>query len=333
MKKIGLLLVICAALTAYAQQPETNPSAGTDSDAPAGTIATNATFPVERVQTPTYADIYCAGFINKQTLPTANFVAGGLQTPNTTKFVNGDAVYLAGGGYQTGQQYSIVRELVDPNRYEMFAGQFSMLREMGQPYAELARIRIVDTRSKMAIGQVEFSCDPVSPGDLAVPYVEKAMVSFHPALRFDRFVPSSGKLGGRIVMARDFDTLLGPGSKVYLNTGSNQGVKIGDYFRAVRTYGADLRDPVDSLSFKAAIAEDSQKKQPSINPTLFTKNNGPTIHVQDFPRRAVGEIVILSTTPTTSTGMVVFAMEDMHIGDGVEIDQEQQQAQQQAQQQ
>ena len=121
-------------------------------------------------------------------------------------------------------------------------------------------------------------------------------------------------------MARDFDSLLGPGSKVYMNAGSNQGVKIGDYFRAVRTYGADLRDPVDSLSFKAAIAEDSQKKQPSINPTMFTKNSGPTIHVQDLPRRAVGEIVILSTTPTTSTGMVVFAMEDVRLGDGVEID-------------
>jgi hypothetical protein len=324
MKKIGLLLVMCAALAAYAQQPDSNPSAGsTDSATPSGTISTNATFPVELVQTPTYTDIYCAGYVTKQVIPAANFVAGGLDTPNTTKFVNGDVVYLQGSGYQTGQQYNIVRELVDPNRYEIFAGQFAMLKEMGQPYAEIARVRIVDSRSKIAIGQVEFSCDPVSPGDLAVPFAEKTPISFHPSLRFDRFVPASGKLGGRIVMARDFDSLLGTGSKIYLNAGSNQGVKVGDYFRAVRTYGVDLRDPVDSLSFKAAIAEDTQKRPPSINPTMFTKNSGPTIHVQDLPRRAVGEIVILSTTPTTSTGMVVFAMEDLHLGDNVEIDQQQ----------
>jgi len=44
--------------------------------------------------------------------------------------------------------------------------------------------------------------------------------------------------------------------------------------------------------------------------------------VADLPRRAVGEIVIISTTPTTSTGMIVFAMEDIHLGDGVEIDQQ-----------
>ena len=174
MKKIGMLLVMCAAVAVYAQQPDTSTSA-TDSDTPAGTLATNATFPVERVQTPTYADVYCAGFVNKQVLPSANFVAGGLDTPNTTKFVNGDIVYLNGSGYQTGQQYTIVRELVDVNRYELFAGQFAMLREMGQPYAKLARIRIVDTRSKMAIGQVSFGCDPVNPGDLAVPFVEKTI--------------------------------------------------------------------------------------------------------------------------------------------------------------
>ena len=123
-------------------------------------------------------------------------------------------------------------------------------------------------------------------------------------------------------MARDFDTVLGTGSKVYMNAGSNQGVKVGDYFRAVRTYGADLRDPVDSLSFKAAIAEDSQKRPPWVNANMFTRTKGPDIHVQDLPRRAVGEIVILSTTPTTSTGMIVFAMEDVHIGDGVELDQQ-----------
>jgi hypothetical protein len=78
---------------------------------------------------------------------------------------------------------------------------------------------------------------------------------------------------------------------------------------------------VDSLSFKAAMAEDSQKKTPSFDPAKFTKENGPVIHVRDLPRRAVGEIVIIGVTNTTATGMIVFALEDMHAGDGVELDQ------------
>ncbi len=67
-------------------------------------------------------------------------------------------------------------------------------------------------------------------------------------------------------MGKDFDSQLGTGHKIYINVGANQGVKIGDYFRAVRSYDADLNDPVDSLSFKAAIAEDTQKKTPSVDP-------------------------------------------------------------------
>jgi hypothetical protein len=244
-----------------------------------------------------------------------------LYTPSDTKNSNGEVIYLAGKGYEVGQKYTIVRELRDPNRYELFAGQHAMLKAMGQPYSELARVRIIDTRSRMAIAEIEMSCDPVNPGDYAIPYVEKPAITFHPPLRFDRFLPSNGKLTGRIAMAKDFDAELGPGMKVYLNVGSNQGVKPGDYFRAVRTYEADLHDPVDSLSFKASTNEDTQAKQAAIDPNFLTKTGGPEIHVSDLPRRAVGEVVVISTTPTTATAMVVFAMESVHLGDHVELDQ------------
>jgi len=315
MKKTGLLLILCLVIAAHAQRApaDSQPS-------PDGTLVTNVNFPTERIETPTRSDLYCAGFVNKELLPNANFVAAGLDTPTSTQFAEGEIVYLAGKSYELGKQYTIVRELRDPNRYESFTGQYAMLKAMGQPYAELATVRVVDTRSKMAIAHIDFSCQPVLPGDIVIPFVEKPSVSFHPPLRFDRLVPANGKLSGRIVAARDFDSELGSGMKVYLNLGTNQGVKAGDYFRAVRAYEADLHNAVDSLSFKASTAEDTQAKPPSIDQKKLTKNSGPEIHVADLPRRAVGEIVILTTTPTTSTGMIVFAMEDIHLGDGVELD-------------
>ena len=322
MKKTGLFLLLLLAVSACAQQ------AGSDNAEPVTPDKTQFTrvgFPIERVQTPTNADLYCAGFISKQALPNVNFVAGGLETPNTTKFVNGDMIYLAGGGYSTGQQYTIVRELQDPNRYELFDGQHALLRATGQPYSELARVRVVDTRSKMAIAEVEFSCDPVVPGDVAIPFVEKPAISFHPPLHFDRFLPPTGKVRGRIVMAKDFDSELGTGMKVYMNVGSSQGVKVGDYLRAVRNYEADIKDPVDSLSFKASTTEDTQKHPAVIEPTMLDRyTSGPRVSVTNLPRRAVGEVVVLSTTPTTSTGMIVFALEDVHSGDAVELDEQQQ---------
>jgi len=319
MKKTGLL-VLFVAILATAVWAQSNDSAAPDA-APQGTAPTSASFPTQRVQTPTYADLYCAGFISKQTLPDANYISGGLQTPTTTKFTRGDLVYLSGTGYSAGAEYEIVRALRDANEYEMFPGQKKLLKETGQAYEEVGRIKIVDTRNRTAIAQIEYACDGVNPGDTAIPFAEKQAVSFHTPIRFDRFLPAASRLSGRIVMGKDFDSQLGTGHKLYLNIGANQGVKIGDFFRAVRSYDADLNDPVDSLSFKAAIAEDTQAKTPSVDPAMFTKGNGPVIHVRDLPRRSVGEIVIIGVTNTTATGMVVFSLEDMHAGDSVELDQ------------
>jgi len=114
MKKIGVLLLLALAGVAAAQQSGQNTIASAtvpdknSGDQPA-TVQTSANFPTVQMAKPTYADLYCAGMISKQLLPNANYVAGGLQTPNTTKYVTGDVVYLAGSGYQPGAQYSIVR--------------------------------------------------------------------------------------------------------------------------------------------------------------------------------------------------------------------------------
>lgn len=311
MKKTGLLILLAAA------------SLAAQSSSDAGQVATTANVPTVRFQTPTAADLYCAGFMSKDRVPDANFVNGGLQTPTTTKFTNGEIVYLSGTGYQQGQQYAIVRELRDVNEYELFEGQRKMISNTGHPYAEIGRVRVLDTRNHSAVAQVEYSCDPINPGDVAVPFTEKQPIAYHAPAHFDRFLPAGGKLSGRIVLSKDFAGVLGTGSKVYMNLGSNQGVKAGDYLRAVRTYNMDLNNPVDSLSFKASTSEDTQKRMPSFEAKMLTKTNGPNIHVGDLPRRAVGEVVVLSVTPTTSTGMVVFALEDIHAGDNVEMDEQQ----------
>jgi hypothetical protein len=318
MKKTGLLLALLLAMGTALAQP-----GSADQPTPDGTVSTNVNFPIESIVKPNYTDLQCAGFVDKQRLPNASYVAGGMDTPNTAQYGTGDLIFLAGQGYELGKTYRIVRELRDPNRREEFDGQDTMLKAMGQPYAELATARVVDTRSKSAIAHIDFSCSPVVPGDIVTTYVDRPELPHHPPLRFDRFAPPNGKASGRIVLAKDFDAELGTGMKVYMNLGSNQGVKVGDCFRAVRSYEADLHNPVDSLSFKASTAEDTQAKPPSIEQPMFSHGSGPVIHVAAFPRRAVGEILILETTPTTSTGMIVFAMEDLHLGDGVEMDPQQ----------
>jgi len=108
-----------------------------------------------RFQTPTAADIYCAVFYQRADSQ-RQLRHGGLETPTSTKFEIGELVYLAGSGYQTGQLYSVVRQIRDVNEYEIYPGQRKILRAAGQPYGEIGRVRVVDTRSHSAIAQVEF---------------------------------------------------------------------------------------------------------------------------------------------------------------------------------
>lgn len=316
MKKAVLILSLWLAVSAFAQDSSSGEAT------PTGVVPTLMTIPTGKVRTPSTADLYCAGFIGKSAVSRGKFVAGGLESPFTTQFAQGEVVFLKGGGYEVGQEYSVVRELRDPNRYELFPGQWSVVKAAGQPYAELARIQIVDTRNRMTVAQIKYSCDTVLPGDYVIPFTEKTAIEFHPPMKFDRFAPASGQVNGRIILAKDFDSELGTGAKVYLNIGANQGLKVGDYLKAVRSYTATANDPVESLSFAASTMEPTQKDQPSIDPNFFNRTSGPQIHVADMPRRAVGEIVILTTTPTTATGMIVFSLEPVLVGDRVELEQQ-----------
>jgi hypothetical protein len=134
MKKTGLLLLLTVAATlAVAQQAVTPITPDAD-----GIVHTYVNVPFVRFQTPTAADIYCAGFLTKERIPNANYVNGGLETPTSTKFEIGELVYLAGSGYQTGQLYSVVRQIRDVNEYEIYPGQRKILAAADNPTAKSA---------------------------------------------------------------------------------------------------------------------------------------------------------------------------------------------------
>ena len=161
MKRVVFFLLPLLAGLSWAQE------GALSEPTPEGTVATTLNFPTEKVQTPRPVDVYCAGFLSKS-VSKSKFVTGGVESPFTTLFGNRDIVYLRGRDYQAGQQYTIIRELRDPNLYELYPGQSGALRAAGTPYEDVARVRVIDTRTRMAVARIEFSCDTVAPGDLVV---------------------------------------------------------------------------------------------------------------------------------------------------------------------
>ncbi|HVP51034.1 MAG TPA: hypothetical protein VMT05_02930 [Terriglobales bacterium] len=301
MKRSVVLLMLATAMVAAAQQ---NLAPGANTPQP------KLTDIVARQEAPTYSDVYCAGFITNQPLQRVGYVAGGLGNPHQIRFADREYVYLEGSGFAVGAQYSLVRRERDPNRYVSFRGQKTLLQHLGQPYADIGRLRVVAIHNNIAVTEVAFNCTDIMPGDAAIAFVERPTPALRGKINFDRFAPPNGKLTGKIVMTKDFDTMLGMGRKAYLNVGANQGVRVGDYFRAVRTYDSYRNDEVDNLSFKATAYDDKQ----------IPSGKFPYRRLRELPRTSLGEMIVLAVTPTSSTAMVTLSLEEIHLGDGVELE-------------
>jgi hypothetical protein len=298
MKRAVLLLFVLASVAA-AQQSISGM-----------THQVSATSVVATQEGPTYADRYCSGFLAEKRVPKLAELIGGWDTPDQARYVSREFVYLTGNNFQPGARYSVVREVVDPNLYEMYVGQQRLLRHTGHMYADIGQLRVVKVDGHTAITEVELSCEDMMPGDIALPFLERPEVKYRKPHQFDRFAPPNGKLIGQIVMAKDFDNQVATSDKVYLDVGADQGIKPGDYLRVVRRYVDYYKVDVDALSFYGVMDDNTYADLSKIT----------TAHLKEFPRMSLGEMVVLSVTPRTSVAMITSSLRPMHLGDRVELE-------------
>ena len=303
MKRALLVALVLSSAVVLAQDEQ--PAA-----APAPQEQGFSTNLVQRPEAPTYSDLYCSGFLTTEAISHKNLIAAGFNSPQQTQYVRGNTIFVDGGGLQEGAEYSVIREIRDPNHFEPFVGQKAAIAEAGQPYGELGRIKVTALRGNTAVAEIVFSCQNMTMGDIVVPFKEHEPVAFKKTSTIERFPPAPGRLAARIVMAREFDTEVGRGQKVYINAGSSKGVKVGDYFRAVRGYDPDKLKPIDTVGYHAPVGEDTQ-----LIPGQVTRDSA-----KDLPVRALGEMIVIDVTPTASTAMITTALEDIEVGDDVELE-------------
>jgi outer membrane protein OmpA-like peptidoglycan-associated protein len=258
---------------------------------------------------PTPSDMYCSGYITTEKVPDKLFVSAGHNSPDQTRYAGqSDLVFIHGQGMKEGDRYQIVRHVQDKNHYEIYRGQKAAVHNAGETYFELAIVKVTDVQKDTAVATFELSCSDVMPGDIAIPLVEREAPPFR-KVSLDRYTPPTGKTVGRIIMAKEFDSFLGSKYKAYLSIGADKGLKPGDYLRATRTYSYTYRDFEAGLSLKASEFEDTQVK-----PQKLSTND-----VSGLPRRTLGDMIVLQVHPKSATAMVLTALEDIHVGDGVEL--------------
>jgi len=300
MRKLAIVVLIMGGFALAQNEPQVPLTAQVKA---ANVVEANTT-------QPSYSDVNCAGFVTPHIYSRENYVTAGWDSPHQMDYADREFVYLAGTGYQEGAVYEVIRPVQDMDREEVFVGQRALMRAAGQLYEEVAHVRVTSLR-QVAIAKVEFACSAIYPGDLVVPYEEKTIPTYHAAsIQFDPFAPPNGKATGRIFLARDFDFLVGTGTKVYLTVGADQGVKVGDYFRVVRPYNEIHKVHPDNLSLNNMMADPLQKKPPSL----------PYREWDKLPRRSLGEMIVLNVSPKSSTAMMTYALQDVTVGDAVEME-------------
>jgi hypothetical protein len=305
VKRFVLIVLVLVAALAFGQEFQSGGSAALSSPTRISAQVIVHDIPV------TKADMYCAGFVSSQPLPREHFIAAGADTPLQSRYTPGSFVFLRGGGYTPGTRVSIVREVADFNHYSPFPAARNLLSKTGKIYRDIGYAVIKENRgTDIAVAEPEFSCEEMLPGDLVVPFVERAPVAYRTHSSMDLFPATPARVRGKIMASRDFDSYLGSGQKIYITVGEPQGIKAGDYLRVVRDYRPESMDQTDAATFNADLIDDIQQHAPKT----------PRSQLQDLPRRVLGEAIVLSTHPGGATAMLTFSLEPAQLGDTVELE-------------
>src|SRR5215469_18547118 len=190
---------------------------------------------------PDYNMVNCSGFVTDQKFGEDPRIVSGEQSNYKLTFSGGDYVYINRGqdkGVKVGDRFSVVRPDDYAGDAPWFKWQEKLMKAMGTQYIDAGQVRVVNVQSKVSVAQIIFSCDYMQRGDFVLPYQERPVPPYKEAAAFDHFAPVSGKPVAMVVSGKDHMDSYGQNSAVYVNLGTNQGVKIGDYFRIFRYQGS-----------------------------------------------------------------------------------------------
>jgi hypothetical protein len=256
-----------------------------------------------------YSTVNCSGFVTDQKVPDEIRLVSGEQSNYKVTFARGDYVHINRGqdkGVRVGDRFTVVRPDKDPTDVPWFKWQAKLLKAMGIPYLDAGQLRVVNVQPKVSVAQIVFSCGYMQRGDILLPYQDRPAPPFKDPAVFDHFAPVSGKPVAMVVAGKDYGQIYGKLSAVYVNLGSSQGVKVGDYFRIFRYQGS-----------MAEMVPQNKGYQYS----MYGFGSAPVRYEwNDLPREVLGEGIVINVNRNASTMVITFSSIEVYAGDYVEIE-------------
>ncbi len=268
---------------------------------------------------PDYSTVNCAGFVSDQKVSSEFQLISGEQSNYKVTFARGDYVYIDRGqdkGIRVGDRFFVVRpnannvgihvEWLKTNDVQWFKWQEKLMNVMGTPYTDAGQLRVVNVQPKVSIAEINFSCGYMQRGDIVLRYQDRPIPPFKPAGVFDHFAPVSGRPVAMVVSGKDAANVYGQNSTVYVNLGSSQGVKVGDYFRIFRYQGSHAETVPQTKGYQYE---------------MYGFGSAPARYEwNDLPREVLGEGIVLSVSHNSSAMMITYSSSQVYAGDYVEIE-------------
>ena len=285
------------------------------------------------------SSLYCAGFIRHQRLPRMPEIVGAEEEQEQRKFADGDVVYLNAGsaqGIKEGQNFQIIRPRGDVKGVHKQKVGF-----VGTYIQDVGQLQVFKVRENTSAAQITFTCDMIMLGDLLTPVPDRESPLRRADGNLDRFVDPSGKQTGRLMMAKDNREMVTRNDIVYIDLGSEDQVKRGDYLTIYRPLGTGNITRVDNEEMARNRATGFQSDRfrgggignqasRAKDSTAFVDANGryryrpiTSREVKRnrplMPRKIVGEMVIIDVQARTATAIITRVAGEVHTGDWVEI--------------
>ena len=285
------------------------------------------------------SSLYCAGYIRHQRLPSMPEIVGAEEEQEQRTYADGDIVYLNAGsqqGIKEGQNFQIIRPRGDVKGVHKEKRGF-----LGTYIQEIGQLRVFKVRENTSAALITFTCDAALLGDLLAPVPDRESPLQRADENLDRFADPTGKQTGRLMMAKDSREMVTRNDVVYIDLGSEDSVRRGDYLTIYRPLGTGNVTRVDNEEMARNRATGFQSNRyrgggfsnqgsRAKDSTAFRDTEGryryrPITtrevkrHRPLMPRKIVGEMVIIDVQTRTATAIITRTAGEVHTGDWVEI--------------
>lgn len=273
---------------------------------------------------PSYSQVYCSGFITRDAISRENHVLGSKESPHEDLFAQGSTLFLRGPALEPGARFSILRQVVDPNREDSSPEQRGKLASLGAHYQDIGWATVRQIENGTGIASFDFACEPAMPGDIVVPFEERPQITLRKPEPLPEFRTGSAAVTGHILGARDFIAVLGTGLVVYTDFGSNKGAKPGDYLVISRGYAPEDLNRVDRISESLPTLDMGTVHPAEISPVVpGTRPCAAPPRLAPgklMPNHVLGEMVILQASPDSSVAFITRTSAEVQLGDVVQAE-------------